>query len=385
MNIYFDESRNTGEIGGSENKLNFEKQRYFVLAGLIEDKDLIEDYKVFKEKWLKTIYDDPSITEIKGNDLMPKERNVILSEFIEKFMSSSKIYVTIYDKKFFLTSQFLNWLFAGFRDIDFTRYHLHLLLLQNVNEEFIIKYLDATKNNSLNEVRKIVEYVKNYSFSECIKSPMDLIILKDLKQLLVMLEQSDGFYEFLHESNSENIIVKKAKRNNIVNLTALGETVLIIKKNYPKLNNEDITVIHDKINVVQEYIKHYWKHTKMDFVDSKNSLEVQLADNISSIFGNLISKILPLSSNNNLDKLISDDFRWIRDSLRSIYSRVDHHNIKMVINMREAALLKSYISENEFNNTAVFSADIMRRLDSRFNTELKNHLNAIETRALLKR
>jgi len=211
------------------------------------------------------------------------------------------------------------------------------------------------------------------------------MILNEFKQLLIMLEKSDGFYEYLLQSNSENIILNKSKRNNIVNLTALGETILLIKKNNPNLKNDDITVIHDKINLVQDYIEHYWKHTKIDFVNSEESLEAQLVDNISSIFGNLISKILPLNNNEDLDRLISDEYRWVRESLRNIYSRVDHHNIKMVINMSEAALIKSYISAKEYKNATEFGVDIRRRLDSRFQTELKNHLDYLKTKDLLER
>jgi hypothetical protein len=57
----------------------------------------------------------------------------------------------------------------------------------------------------------------------------------------------------------------------------------------------------------------------------------------------------------------------------------------MVINMSEAALIKSYISAKEYKNATEFGVDIRRRLDSRFQTELKNHLDYLKTKDLLER
>lgn len=55
MNLYFDESRNTGEIGYTDNKLNYYNQRYFVLVGVMEDQNIIEKYEAFSKKNIQII------------------------------------------------------------------------------------------------------------------------------------------------------------------------------------------------------------------------------------------------------------------------------------------------------------------------------------------
>jgi len=83
MDIYFDESRNTGEISLDRSKLNYNDQRYFILVGYIEDQVTTARYLEFKNKWhLQVKSKNPSPNEIKGNDLMRKDNTAIRNEFI---------------------------------------------------------------------------------------------------------------------------------------------------------------------------------------------------------------------------------------------------------------------------------------------------------------
>lgn len=159
----------------------------------------------------------------------------------------------------------------------------------------------------------------------------------------------------------------------------------MMKHNIKDLSNSEIVVFHDEIEVVQDYIKHYWKNTKIDFVKSKRTLEVQLADNIASIYGNLISKVLPLNSENDLPKLLSDDYSWIRKTIQKVFNYIDNNNIKLVISMREAALVKAYISNKDFKSLHEFNYDVLKRLESRFQTELSNRLSIDEMKKLFDR
>ena len=385
MNIYFDESRNTGEIGINGDKLNYFGQRYFVLVGYIEDKSITQSYMSFKDKWNKFVNNGAEMDEIKGTDLLTRKNNSALEEFISTFIKGNNIYVTIYDKKFFLVSQFLNWFFMGLGDYDFNMYHKFLLFLMKVDDYFLTRYINLTKNNSMENVREFVSYIKLHKFAECVTSPFEAVIAVEISQLVEGLEKRGEFTEYLYDTISENVRIKKSDRNNIVNLTALGETILMMKHNIKDLSNNEIVVFHDEIEVVQDYIKHYWKNTMIDFVKSKRTLEVQLADNIASIYGNLISKVLPLNTENDLPKLLSDDYSWIRKTIQKVFNYIDNNNIKLVISMREAALVKAYISKKDFKSLHEFNYDVLKRLESRFQTELSNHLSIDETKKLFDR
>lgn len=189
MNIYFDESRNTGEIGINGDKLNYFGQRYFVLVGYIEDKLTTQSYMSFKNKWNKFVNNGVEIDEIKGTDLLTRKNNLALEEFISTFIKGSNIYVTIYDKKFFLVSQFLNWFFMGLRDYDFNRFHKFLLFLMKVDDYFLTRYINLTKNNSMENIREFVSYIKLHKFAECVTSPFEAMISVEISQLVEVLEK----------------------------------------------------------------------------------------------------------------------------------------------------------------------------------------------------
>lgn len=112
MNIYFDESRNTGEWGynGDKNTLNYDNQRYFILAGFIDNDAIVKKYMEFKSKWIHHVNKNkPESSIIKGNDLVIRENNQAMADFIDSVINFNNFYVTVYDKKFFIVTQMLNW------------------------------------------------------------------------------------------------------------------------------------------------------------------------------------------------------------------------------------------------------------------------------------
>jgi hypothetical protein len=121
MDIYFDESRNTGEISFDRSKINYNDQRYFVLVGYIEDQVTTARYHEFKNKWHSQVKSKtPSPDEIKGNDLMRKDNTVIRNSFIDNFCFGNNLYITVYDKKFFLVTKMINWLVNRISDYGVT-------------------------------------------------------------------------------------------------------------------------------------------------------------------------------------------------------------------------------------------------------------------------
>ena len=186
----------------------------------------------------------------------------------------------------------------------------------------------------------------------------------------------------LFNTNVENVEIKGSDRNNIVNLTALGETILLLKHN-SNLPVSQLNIFHDSINVIQDYISNYWEG-RIDFVNDNESIQIQIVDNLTSIIGNLINKTFPINSDKDLDKLLSNEFIWVRNNLKKIYNKVDNRNIKMVITLEEMAVLKSYIQDKNYKNTSDFKKEIIRRLNIRYSEEIRNHVSHTEASKILK-
>jgi len=150
MKFFFDESRNTGEIGYNKvsKTLNFGNQRYFVLVGFIANENVISAYKQFKSKWIKHINSNNLLSNIiKGNDLVIRKNNAALNDFINKVCNQNDFYVTVYDKKFFIITQMINWLTTGASDFASNYFLIFTEFLMKVADEFISEYLLVTKNN----------------------------------------------------------------------------------------------------------------------------------------------------------------------------------------------------------------------------------------------
>lgn len=390
MDIYFDESRNTGEISLNGNALNYGDQRYFVLVGYIEQDTITAKYLEFKNKWHSHVKsNNPPTDEIKGNDLMRQDNTAIRNDFIEKFCSGNNLYVTIYDKKFFLVTQMINWLVYRISDYgDETRNYYYDLceFLIKVDDAYLGKYIEVTKSNNILAIEEFVQYVIDYNYNECINSPFEMNLAMFWRGLIKgILESDSNYHEELKKDNVPNDRVKGKNRNNIVNLTSLGETILLIKYNNPNLINSQMQIHHDEIETVQDYIQANWKYENIDFVPSLNSLQVQICDNISSIVGNMIRQILPLRSDKDLHRLMKSDMDWVKKSVRKIFNRINPRNTKFVISMREMALIKSILSGIEFSNFIDFKEDLLIRLKSRLATEKKNHVDQSDAASILNR
>jgi hypothetical protein len=228
--------------------------------------------------------------------------------------------------------------------------------------------------------------VIDYEYNECVSAPYEMDLAIFWRDLINGIHERDSnYYEKLRKDNVPNDRVKGKDRNNIVNLTFLVETILLMKYNYPKLVNLQMLMHHDEIETVQDYIKINWNYENLDFISSTNSLQVQICDNISSIVGNLIKHILPLHNDSDLHRLMKPDYEWVKRSLRNIFNRTNPRNTKFVVSVREIALIKSILSGIEFSNLNDFKEDILKRLRLRLDTEKHNYLDFFEAKKILKR
>jgi len=386
MNIYFDESRNTGELGynGVNNTLNYDNQRFFILAGFIDNDAIVKKYLDFKNTWIHHVNKNkPESLIIKGNDLVIRENNQAMADFIDLVINFDNFYVTVNDKKFFIVTQMLNWITTMASDYAFDLFMMFTEFIIKVNDDFISKYIFVTKNSTKKNIESFIDYIINYPYTECIKSFQEL----QIKQLWIdfikeLMKNDQDFIDTLFNTNVENVEIEGSDRNNIVNLTALVETVLLLKHN-SNLPISQLNIFHDSINVIQDYISNYWEG-RIDFVNDNESIQIQIVDNLTSIIGNLINKTFPINSDKDLDKLLSNEFIWVRNNLKKIYNKVDNRNIKMVITLREMAVLKSYIQDKNYKNTSDFKKEIIRRLNIRYSEEIRNHVSHTEANTILK-
>ena len=385
--IYFDESRNTGEIKLKENKLNYNEQRYFILVGYIEDDEITNKYRKFKEKYLNILYPNNESKEIKGTDLLTRSNNHLLNEFINDFIHGSNLLITIYDKKFFVLTNLLVWLLGiPFKDHYFSDFMKFNEFLIKIDEEFLGIFINTINYKTKENIKKFIEYVISYDYKECITSQLEIQIRDEFVSLVkAFYDQGEGYIEMLKDDIvAESIRIDKKSRNNIVNLTALGETILLYKLNKGS-SNRSMKIYHDNIETVQKYMDYYFKKVDIDleFIDSKNNLSIQLADNVASIMGKFINNILPIQSDNSIKTALSKDKEWTRSNLSKIFNTVDKKNIKMVIHLREQAFLKTYCNTT-INELYKFKSELLINLDRRFYNEMCNHKTLVETDKLFK-
>ncbi len=386
MDIYFDESRNTGEIGISGSRINYFEQRYFLLVGYIDDSKITKEYEEFKNKYISSIYPDSNETEIKGSDLLTRANNKILDDFIEKFISKDNLLITIYDKKFFLVTNILVWLLGiPFKDKEPISFYKYCEFLIKVDDQFILNFIYTSNNKSLENIDKFLEYIISYDFKECISTPFEAEIRKELVEIInAFRSKGTEYIDLLYDDVIlESVMLQGKNRNNIVNLTALGETILLLKI-ARDISNKEINILHDNIELIENYIKHYFKEIPVNFLDSKNHLQIQLADNVSSIVGKFINNILPVLSDKNLMSALGNDKLWIRKRLSRIFNSVNQKNIKMVVSLREQAFLKTFCLTN-ITVFRAFKIQLLSNLDKRFLSELSNHLTMDQTNELYKK
>ena len=105
MKIYFDESGQTGCVLQKDELLNFRTQPTFAVGALVlpseaEEKKILGKYRTFKRKY-------GIEGEIKGSELLTRNRNRELNYIIKHIFDDSHFRIIIYDKRFYLSTLLL--------------------------------------------------------------------------------------------------------------------------------------------------------------------------------------------------------------------------------------------------------------------------------------
>ena len=285
MRIYFDESGNSGCIIPNKNgALYNDEQRYFVLAGVIcnsveDEHNLTERYLNFKNKYQIR-------GEIKGSDMMKRENNAMLVDFIDNLIDDSHFYVCCYDKIFYLASIITQYFFPRqVMNEDPLFYFTQASALTQEDISIFLKYCECNAIGTEQASLDFCKYVAGFDFKK-----IDSSLNGYVEMAKLVLSNGEAF-DFPLPSGC----YVKDDYTHVINLTALGESLLAIKEIY-NVNTEEIHIVHDHIlEFENEFYDSFIKSkVLLEFKDSKVEGLLQYADNIASVFRKCCTETIKL-------------------------------------------------------------------------------------------
>lgn len=326
MQIYYDESGNTGCVIPNRKQLFYgEGQRHFVLGGVItyseEDKNELEQkYTEFKAK--------NNITgEKKGSDLLTKDNNEILLDLID-LMDDKHFYICVYDKIFYLAS-IISTYFMGIdmRNQDPLMFYTQTSALASEDLGFFQTFCDALKENTVESRKRFLDYVIDFDY-KYIDPQMNCYI-----EFAKLMKEHRDYDEYPLPYGcylNKNI-------THLINLNALGESLLAIKVNHEKEFTQ-VKVYHDRIYEFENEFKDSlscFENINLDFVDSQNTLLIQFADNIASVFRKAFSKTVELF---RMGKQWESGNEFFPMLLSKLFKKLSFNNVKFDTQICDMAL-----------------------------------------------
>lgn len=325
MKVYFDESGNTGCIIPNKNGAIYnDKQRFFVLAGVIcsndnEKNELEKRYLNFKRKYHIE-------GEIKGSDMMKRENNTILVDFIDNLVDDSHFYVCCYDKIFYLATIINSFFYPRkLMNENPVFYFTQASALTQEDISLFIKYCECNALGTEEAALDFCKYITEFDFQKIDK---ELNGYYEMAKLAI--ENGEAFDFTLPPGSYYN-----DKFTHIINMTALGETLLMLKGGN-HLEIKDICVIHDRIcEFEKEYQSFQDKQIDIQFKDSKDEVLLQYADNIASIFRKCITETVNLFRNNKQWDIKN---RWYPELFAKLLRKVSVTNVKWDVAISDRVL-----------------------------------------------
>lgn len=321
IKAYFDESGNTGCVLLSDDGiLNFKKQPVFAVGSVIvknaeDEKQLIEKYKKFKEKF-------DINGEIKGSDLMTRDKNEHLKYFMENILDCSHYKINLYDKRFYLATLLLTSLLGSeFQDKNKVAYYSLANCLSIQSDEFYEKYCQYICNPNVADFHNYLDFLKNFKYVHINKQDNGLLSFVDC--ILSDNSEKDFYKDFLTLGSYNN-----KKITNVINLVALGELISHIKRD--NIQDSDLILIHDNIDQFQDTISEELSDVGIDisFMDSKINELLQIADNIASVMCHAFCKVRQHFQKKEEWQNCSE---WDMKLYSKLLSIVDIRNIKFTV------------------------------------------------------
>ena len=323
MKLYFDESGQTGCVVPNRNgKLYGKNQRFFILAGMVcqNDEDVINltnKYGLFLEKY------GVASGELKGTDILKPENKGMLADFIENMIDDRHIYICCYDKIFYLASMISTYLLdrKTMKEQPLL-YFTQQSALTRENQRIFIKFCEALEEGTSCARREFVRYMVNYPYEKF-----------DIENNMYAMAASVMLMMYGDDEEMPDFPLPKGKGvyldNNIthlINLNALGETLLALKVIY-HIPQSKMEVYHDHIIEFEPEFYDSLRETSLTFVDSKDELLIQYADNVASIYRRIYSETVDIFGTG---KQWETDKQYYPKMLSKIMKKVSERNIKFV-------------------------------------------------------
>lgn len=380
MELFIDESGNTGCVITRKSKLNFEKQRHFVLCAITvkneEDKNqVIKKYQRFKEEFnIKK--------EIKGSELLTRKRNKELEYFLNQMIDDEHFNICVYDKKFYLASLFLLTLVGNElqKNAPIEFYNLVSLIVLH-GEDILIAYCEVAKEPTNDKFDKLLGIIIEHELKD--KSELYAIFCDSLKEVKNKKDYKAWIEDIISYGSYEN-----KNYINVINLTCLTELIISIKLK-KEINSEKLIINHDNIDGYDKTILSELKDYRcnINFVDSNSNELIQFADNVASIFAKCANQTVNIFASN---EQWNPENEWILKVYSKLMEKIKCSNIKYtlsipdwsvslcVLNMFNDKFPKSFRNNFHFNYYYIEAIKVINESLLNHNFDLKFALNLLK-------
>lgn len=350
MELFVDESRNTGQLLISHNRINFGSQQYFTLGIVCASNQNEKDVLIKKYREFKNTFNIDGV--LKGSDLLKKENNDKLEYLLLNIFNDENFYVCMYDKRFYLATNFMFDFFGiECRKLNPKLYYEIATMLCEQDDRFLVEYVKYNNNSSKESLLNFLNFTLEYELNN--KHPYYLDLISQVKDYMEFLKKKD-----LDEVYS--IICTNTPFKLIINRTALYESLLDIMTS-KKVEAKDIKIFHHRINGIDKEIgngfdllKTLWRsRIEVEFLSDEESELIQLADNVAAIIGKSVERILKVCTKVFSFTELTIEDKWLFKLFSKISSKLTDNNLKYTLNMNNLALLKTIAYIFSFNDVEV--------------------------------
>lgn len=362
MKIYFDESGNTGCLTreGHETYCGKDGQSLYALGAVLSpergDRDLTASYEAFKERC------GAAGREVKGSDLLTRKCNNQFSDFFETFLECGRFKICLYSKDFYLATALMQTVLGPDAKVAFPRaYYLEASNLALFGAESLKAYAEFSAMPDASGARLLVERLPD--------KLDDVLGEGDFLYTGLCRVVETGRYDILLRADIASGGYEKPSYQNLVNLTAFGELLAMIKED-KRISNAGLELVHDRIPEFEgEYrsaLEALGVGDILRFEESVDCLGVQLADNIASVVGSTAKKVTAAcKANIQWDP----ESEWVMSLWSKLLDAIGLDNFKFVVPLQDQAMLLSvwrmFRTEFpiEYRNNSVFNELYLENLN----------------------
>ena len=362
MKIYFDESGNTGCLTreGRETYCGKDGQSLYALGAVLSpekgDENLTASYEAFKERC------GAAGREVKGSDLLTRKCNDQLSDFFETFLECGRFKICLYSKDFYLATALMQTVLGSDAKIAFPQlYYLEASNLALFGAESLKAYAEFSAMPNASGARVLTERL--------LVNPDAILAEGSFLHAGLRRVVETGRYDILLRTDIASGGYEKPSYQNLVNLTAFGELLAIIKED-EGISNASLELVHDRI---PEFEREYRSALValglgciVKFEESNDCLGIQLADNVASVVGG-VAKRVTAACKANIQW--GPESEWIMSLWSKLLDAIGLDNFKLVVPLQDQAMLLS------IGRMFCTGFPVEYRNNSVFNELYRNNLN----------